>query len=69
MIFPQSIRQGDTGRCDQNGLGRAEKWISVSPWSGALELGEVINALEVGLADIACHVIKTHCTLNPRFLR
>jgi hypothetical protein len=21
MMFPQSIRQGDTGRCDQNGLG------------------------------------------------
>jgi len=21
MIFPQSIRQGDKGRCDQNGLG------------------------------------------------
>ena len=21
MIFPQSIRQGDTGRCDENGLG------------------------------------------------
>jgi len=21
MIVPQSIRQGDTGRCDQNGLG------------------------------------------------
>jgi len=31
MIFPQSIRQGDTGRCDQIGLGRAEKWTRVSP--------------------------------------
>jgi len=31
MILPQSIRQGDTGRCDQNGLGGAEKWTSVSP--------------------------------------
>jgi hypothetical protein len=32
MIFPQSIRLGDTGRCDQNGLGSAEKWVSLSPW-------------------------------------
>jgi hypothetical protein len=32
MISPQSIRQGDTGRCDQNGLGRAEQWTSLSPW-------------------------------------
>ena len=32
MIFPQSIRQGDTRRCDENGLGRAGKWTSVSPW-------------------------------------
>jgi hypothetical protein len=31
MISPQSIRQGDTGRCDQNGLGGAEEWTSVSP--------------------------------------
>jgi hypothetical protein len=31
MVFPQSIRQGDSGMCDQNGLGCAEKWTSVSP--------------------------------------
>ena len=30
-MFPQSIRQGDTGRCDENGLGSAEKWTIVSP--------------------------------------
>jgi hypothetical protein len=31
MIFPQSIRQGNTGRCDQNGISGAEKWTSVRP--------------------------------------
>jgi hypothetical protein len=31
MIFSQSIRQGDKGRCGQNGSGGAEKWTSVSP--------------------------------------
>ena len=36
MIFPHSIRQGDTERCDRNGLGRAEKWTSVSPWVSAM---------------------------------
>jgi hypothetical protein len=35
MIVPQSIRHGDTGRCDQNGLGRAETYTSVSPWWSA----------------------------------
>ena len=34
MISPQSSRQGDTGRCDQNGLGCAEKWTSVPPCLG-----------------------------------
>jgi hypothetical protein len=31
MIFPQSISQGNTGRCDQNGLDGAEMWTSVRP--------------------------------------
>jgi len=31
-MFAQSVRQGDMGRCDQSGLGRAGKWTSVSPW-------------------------------------
>ena len=41
MIFPQSIRQGDTGRCDQNGLSCAEKWTSVSPCRGRQHAPEV----------------------------
>ena len=31
MISPLSIRQGDMRTSDQNGLGRAETWTSVSP--------------------------------------
>ena len=30
--FPQSMRQGNKQRCDQHGLGCAEKCTSVSPW-------------------------------------
>ena len=34
MISPHPIRQGEMGCCDQDGLGRAETWTSVSPWQG-----------------------------------
>ena len=46
MISPQSIRQGDTGRCELKGLGGAEKWTSVSPWAVVEPLfGVVLVAL------------------------
>ena len=44
--FPLSIRQGATGRCDQNNLGSAEKWTSTSPCLEG-QGGAVIVAVEV----------------------
>jgi hypothetical protein len=44
-ISPQSIRRWATGRSDQNGLGCAEKWTSVSPCRAQRE---VEAGLDVG---------------------
>jgi len=62
MISPLSIRQGDAGRCDQNGLGCAEKWTSASPWSKAIAAPAVAASADADAAtapaDAATRIIE-----------
>ena len=64
MIFPQSIRQGDTGRRDQNGFGCAEQCTSVSPWLEAADPA-ALAALTGAALRLLLPAAGPH-TLNPK---
>jgi hypothetical protein len=74
MILSHSIRQGDMGRCDQNGLGCAEKWMSVSPCPPSAA-GMAVNPLDSRSSSttrpfaptvIPSHVVAAHVDFESR---
>ena len=71
MNFPQSIRQGDTGRCDQTGLSGAGKWTNLSPWRQAMQWSlhdwaRLDQSKVPRLADILLPYFRfCHCKAGP----
>ena len=60
MISPQSIRQGEAGGCDQNGLGIAEKWTSVSPCLHGARRAAAARRRRCRRRRQRLHIIRVH---------